>query len=278
MNRMMLLVILAGIATLVLFAKPQPQEVVQNASQETAAVVLPEAPMNSAPAPTSAPTFTEVKVEGTAPPVAGTNLKIIAMYPPGDETPKNEIILYFNENLAPFESSAGNMDQVLITEPPVTGVTTIQDNYLRFIAKDILTVFDNPLITQLNITLHKDLRSVSGQALAPEMQHLFFVASSPVIREIRVEEIASENALVQLTFSRVVKLDVLQDYISVSDMAGNPVNVTMSANHNGYQTMLQVPLGVLLPISIEIAEGLPWGAGFEWTATKWRGGILLSRH
>ena len=88
MNRMMLLVILAGIAALVLFAKPQPQEVVQNAPQETAAVVLLEAPTNSAPAPTPAPTLTEVQIEGTPPPVAGTDLKVIAMYPPGDETPK----------------------------------------------------------------------------------------------------------------------------------------------------------------------------------------------
>lgn len=268
MNRMMLLVILAGIAALVLFAKPQPQEVVQNAPQETAAVVLLEAPTNSAPAPTPAPTLTEVQIEGTPPPVAGTDLKVIAMYPPGDETPKNEIILYFNENLASFESSSGNMDQVLITEPPVTGVTTFRDNYLRFIAGDITSVFDNPLITQLNITIHENLRSVSGQALAPDMRHFSFVAPSPVIEDIRVEKITSENAFVQLTFSRFVKLDALQDHISVSDSAGNPVNVTSSAHQNGYQAMLQVPLNALLPINIEIAEGLPWGTGFEWTAGK----------
>ncbi|HDP33713.1 MAG TPA: hypothetical protein ENN29_01235, partial [Candidatus Hydrogenedentes bacterium] len=212
------------------------------------------------------PPGNETMQENGAPPV-NEGLEVVALYPPGGQTPDTEIIVYFNEALADFQPPEGTTERAITTIPRVWGIDLIKNNYLRFSGDKIIKgAFDDPKITQLEIVLHENLRSVTGQALAPEMRRHFFDAPPPHIASARLEDIAEQNAVVQVTFSRVADLSLLPDLLSVVDRYGNPVDAAVSPDSNGFKAMLSFPLATEPPITIAVAPGLRWGENNRYVA------------
>jgi alpha-2-macroglobulin len=267
MNRGIFLVVLVGIATIVFFSLPEKGLETVGDSAPVPVAASGEGP-GVPDAPDPSPDSQGALDDALPLPSSGTALNIVGVYPPGDEIPSKEIIFYFNEALAPFQPPAGTTEQPVSLEPPINGATVIQGNYLRFAADNFNALFEDPQVNELKITLHENLRSVSGQSALPENCHYVFTAPRPTIAEKIVDKITDDEAAIKITFSRIVQLNDLQGLMTVKDRNQEPVPFTVSCDVNGYEAFLHVPLTVALPVDVEIAEGLPWGEESQYRLGK----------
>lgn len=255
MDRMILLVVLATIAVTVFFTLHEHKPLVEAEANTSQPIAIETKSVSEPPVQPSQTSSESIALL----PASGTDLRVIAIYPPGNQLLSDEIILYFNENLAPFESPAVTEEQAISTEPPLKGMVVCKDNYLQFTAVNINKVFNDPNTNEFTLIVHKNLRSLSGQSLPDDMRRYSFIAPPPEIKNVKMKDITPETATVQLSFSRVVDLDKLSSLLSISDSNHEPVKYLLSKDANNHQAVLSVPLTTSLPINGVIAAGLPWG-------------------
>ncbi len=193
----------------------------------------------------------------------GTALEIVAVYPPGDGVPEDEIVFYFNERLAPFSAPADTDEPALAVTPHAPGQVTIENAWLRFSAPVLEGLFEDPQTTHIEVVLHENLRSISNQALPADMRRHIFVAPPPEIASMRLEEITAEKVTARLAFSRVADLSVLPELLTMTTAEGASVPVSVTPGDDHASALLSFPLTVEPPVTVRVDKGLRWGDGLH---------------
>ena len=254
MNRMTIMLGLVIIAAIALFSLPERPTVVR---EEHAPPTTTTAAEDSVPEPPQAP-----------PPPAGNDLAVVGVYPPGEDAPDDELVLYFNEPLAPISDPQQDADAFLVTDPPVSGHVHIEDTWLRFSAPSLSEAFAVPQVMSIDVVLQETLRSVSNQTVPPDMRRLTFAAPPPEIEQVKMKSGDGDSIRTHISFSRVADLRTLSHLLTVRDRRQHTVSASVEPADDGVSAVLTFPHTTEPPITITIKEGLPWGTYFQHVADE----------
>lgn len=188
-------------------------------------------------------------------------LRIVGVYPLPGASLGDEIVFYFNEDLAPFTDPAGGKGLCFMLKPDVAGTVEIKGNYLHFSSPFLGAVAKNPGVQRVKAVLHPQLKSVSGKRLRAADRERVIVTGKLTFGDILYAGTARDTAMLKVSFSQPVDKARLKDLLKITDAGKAVVAWTLdeAAGDAPEQVAVQFPGTTPFPVHLEVAPGLPWG-------------------
>lgn len=207
------------------------------------------------------PGFGPITGDDQPDPEADQALRIIGAYPLPGMGIGEEIILFFSEDILPLPD-AGTPRAPVVLEPDVDGYTEIKGNCLRFTSPYLSALSKNPAVKEIKVTLHPELRSVSGKRMRKEERQRVFVNAALSIKNLRYVGTASDHAELAVDFSYPVDKSQLGGILMLRDAKGEPVDFTImeKEGEGPNRVVLQLPVTTVFPVNVTLGYGLRWNA------------------
>lgn len=206
------------------------------------------------------PGFGALEGEAEADPPQDQALRVVGSYPLPGMCVRDEIVLFFNEDIVPLPDTGMPRVPVML-DPDVEGHIEISANRLRFSSPYLALLARNPAVKEIKAILHPELRSVSGKRLRTEDRLLAFTNAKLGVDKIQYSGTAPDNAAITLFFTHPVDKVQLKDLLMMREDGGAPVawTVAQAEQDTPERVTLQFPPSTDFPVTLAIGHGLRWG-------------------
>ena len=212
------------------------------------------------PKPAAAAGEPAVTAEGT--------LRIMGLYPVPGMQIGEEIVIFFDEDLAPLPDVEGVAPVPVTVDPNVDGHALLEGNRLRFSSAYLGALVQNSAVKEIKVLLHPGLRSVSGKPLRMEDRVLTFSNEMLAVEKIAVVQGTQDAMELSIDFSRPVDTAQLKTLLTVRANNNEPVACTFKEGGEGTpkQAIIGIPRSTSFPLYMVVGHGLRWGDAFEFTS------------
>ncbi len=208
-------------------------------------------------------------------------LRIVGIYPVPGMQMGEEIVIFFEEDLAPLPVGEDGIAIPMTVDPNVDGHALLEGNRLLFSSAYLGALVRNPAVKEVKVVLHPGLRSVSGKALRVEDRVLTFSNDILAFDKIAVGKVTRDVLELVMTFSQPVDKAHLKDLLTVHANNNEQVSFTLKEDESGAENpkevILEIPRSASFPLSLIIGHGLRWGTSLEYTSGPIRGVFPLEK-
>jgi len=179
-------------------------------------------------------------------------LNVAGTVPLPDELLRDQIVIFFDQPIAPPKSAAGTTSEPFTLTPKTAGQFRVGDNFISF-----KPAMGFPPLDVVRVELDPKLQSADGKKLNPQQRTLIFARFVFEPGQIWLIEDKPERSLFGIEFPAEVSTETLSGHLSVRSESGQetPFHLTRS-DRTGRRWRVTLEKNTPWPIKLSVAKGL----------------------